>query len=77
MTRRMFFARLGDTLAILLYMSEKILSVFVDESGRYKLPDELSHYYIVGMALHDQGVEIGRVLQELNRDMAALGLPHH
>ena len=33
---------------------KKVLSVFVDESGRFKYPDPESHYYIVGLVFHDE-----------------------
>ena len=32
----------------------KVLSIFVDESGRFQFPDTNSRFYILGLVLHDQ-----------------------
>ena len=40
------------------FMADATLSVFVDESGRFQLPDESSQYYIVSLVLHDQRIPI-------------------
>ena len=37
---------------------KKILSVFVDESGRFLHPDNDSRFYIIGMVFHDQSTDI-------------------
>ena len=39
-------------------MDKKTLSVFVDESGRFRHPDSDSRFYIVSLVLHDQSVDI-------------------
>ena len=39
---------------ILKAMNDVTLSVFVDESGNFKLPDRESRFYIIGMVIHDQ-----------------------
>ena len=55
-------------------MQEKTLSVFVDESGRFQHPDAMSRFYIVGLVLHDQSVEIGERVSALDRDWRNMGL---
>ena len=52
----------------------KILSVFVDESGRFQYPDKDSRFYIVGMVFHDQSAEISRAVDEFKRSLLSLGL---
>ena len=42
---------------------DKILSVFVDESGMFKYPDPDSRFYIVGLVFHDQDVDMYSVSQ--------------
>ena len=55
-------------------MQKKTLSVFVDESGRFQHPDAMSRFYIVGLVLHDQSVEIGERVSALDRDWRNMGL---
>lgn len=55
-------------------MQRKTLSVFVDESGRFQHPDAISRFYIVGMVLHDQSIEIGELVSSLDRDWQRMGL---
>jgi hypothetical protein len=43
------------------------LSVFVDESGSFLYPDRDSRFYIIGMVFHDQSVDIGPQLKEMDR----------
>ena len=47
-------------------MNEKTLSVFVDESGRFRHPDPDSRFYIVSLVLHDQSVDISSRLDALD-----------
>ena len=47
-------------------MNEKTLSVFVDESGRFRHPDPDSRFYIVSLVLHDQSVDISPKLDALD-----------
>jgi len=54
--------------------SEKILSVFVDESGMFKYPDPDSRFYIVGLVLHDQDFDIQPYVRQLDENAAQLGL---
>ena len=39
-------------------MSEKVLSIFVDESGRFQHPDSVSRFYILSMVFHNQAIDI-------------------
>lgn len=52
----------------------KVLSVFVDESGRFQHPDECSRFYIVGMVFHDQSKDISAAVKDLDRNIYNLGL---
>ena len=47
-------------------MDKKTLSVFVDESGRFRHPDSDSRFYIVSLVLHDQSVDISSELDALD-----------
>ena len=47
-------------------MDKKTLSVFVDESGRFRHPDPDSRFYIVSLVLHDQSVAISQKLDALD-----------
>ena len=53
---------------------DKTLSVFVDESGRFKYPDPESHYYIVGLVFHDQNFDIAPLVRQMDRNADELGL---
>ena len=53
---------------------KKVLSVFVDESGRFKYPDPESHYYIVGLVFHDQDVDITPLVRKMDQKADELGL---
>lgn len=56
-------------------MEEKtILSVFVDESGRFRHPDADSRFYIVGMVFHNQANDISQAIEDFNRSIISLGL---
>ena len=55
-----------------LTMTEKTLSIFVDESGRFRYPDPDSRLYIIAMVLHDQSIDLTSELANLDlrfRDM--------
>lgn len=57
---------------LIFQMTEKTLSIFVDESGRFRYPDADSRFYIVSMVLHDQSVSLAAALDALDlryRDM--------
>ena len=53
---------------------DKILSVFVDESGMFKYPDPDSRFYIVGLVFHDQDVDITPLVRQMDRSADELGL---
>lgn len=55
-------------------MSEKTLSVFVDESGNLAELDSASRYYIISLVLHDQSVSISKAAKALDMDFASLNL---
>jgi len=77
-TRRKSFARLGDILAIFLrIMSEKKLSVFVDESGNFGCPDPVSRFYVIGLVFHDQDHLIGEAVADLDLALRDMGISHH
>ena len=50
------------------------LSVFVDESGSFPFPDSDSRFYIIGMVFHDQSVDIGPQLKEMDRAIEEIGM---
>ena len=53
---------------------DKILSVFVDESGMFKYPDPDSRFYIVGLVFHDQDDDITSLVRQMDRSADELGL---
>ena len=53
---------------------EKILSVFVDESGTFRYPDATSRFYILALVFHDQRNDITPLVQALDESAARLGL---
>ena len=55
-------------------MSEKTLSVFVDESGILNESDRSSRYYIVSFVLHDQAFDVSDAISSLDRDLASIGI---
>ena len=58
-------------------MNDRTLSIFVDESGNFKLPDRESRFYIISMVLHDQSIDISAEITELERSDSAIGLEGH
>ncbi len=59
------------------YDLEKILSVFIDESGDFGIYNPNSPYYMVSMVLHDQSVDISGDIAFLDRHIRELGFPPH
>ena len=57
-------------------MDEKTVSVFVDESGSFTYPDEMSPYYLVGLVLHDQGKAVHDAIARYERELDLMGLTH-
>lgn len=58
-------------------MTEKVLSVFIDESGDFGTYDYHAPYYLVTMVLHDQSVDISANINTLEEHMRNLGYEHH
>ena len=58
-------------------MANKILSVFIDESGDFGKYDPKSPYYYVSMVLHDQSVDISSEIDRLEQRVTNFGFPHH
>ena len=58
-------------------MNSTTLSVFVDESGNFKLPDPDSRFYILAMVFHDQSVDISREIALLEQSDTMIGLERH
>ena len=58
-------------------MTEKVLSVFIDESGDFGTYDYHAPYYLVTMVLHDQSVDISANINALEEHMRNLGYEHH
>lgn len=54
-------------------MQKKVLSVFVDESGKFQYPDSDSRFYIVGLVFHDQGFDVGDLVSRLDADWLRMG----
>ena len=58
-------------------MGTGTLSVFVDESGNFRLPDLESRFYIVGMVFHDQSIDMSAEIARLERSDEEIGLQGH
>lgn len=58
-------------------MSEKCLSVFIDESGDFGSYESHAPYYFVAMVLHDQGIDISGNIRAFEAHLTNLGYPHH
>ena len=54
-------------------MENRMLSVFVDESGKFQFPDSVSRFYIVGLVLHDQSASIDELVRKLDSDWNLMG----
>ena len=50
------------------FMKNKILSVFVDESGDFGKYNSASPYYYVGMVLHNQDIDISKNIYALEKE---------
>jgi len=58
-------------------MKEKVLSVFIDESGDFGQYDSSSPYYYVTMVLHDQKIDISANIVALEQQVRNWGYPEH
>ena len=58
-------------------MADKILSVFIDESGNFGPYDTAAPYYLVAMILHNQDVSITENISIMDGHIDRLGYPNH
>ena len=58
-------------------VAERILSIFIDESGDFGAYDRRAPYYLVTMVLHDQDCDISGNIRALNDCVSRLGYPFH
>ncbi len=56
---------------------DKILSIFVDESGDFGEYSNYSPYYMVAMVMHDQRINISAEIKHLDEKVVNLGFPIH
>ena len=61
----------------MLRMQERILSIFIDESGDFGPYEPHSPYYQVAMVLHDQSVDITDAVDAMDAHIRYLGYPFH
>lgn len=60
-----------------MIMKEKLLSVFIDESGDFGPYDSHAPFYIVSMVLHNQKVDITKNICDLEEHLRNLGYKQH
>lgn len=58
-------------------MSEKILSIFIDESGDFGPYETHAPYYLVSMVLHNQNIDISENIKVFDSHLSNLGCQHH
>lgn len=58
-------------------MSEKLLSVFIDESGDFGSYEVHSPYYLVAMILHNQNIDISDNIMGFENHLRNLGYARH
>lgn len=58
-------------------MSEKILSIFIDESGDFGAYEPHAPLYLVAMVLHDQSIDISENISAFETHLTHLGYPQH
>ena len=58
-------------------MADKVLSVFIDESGDFGTYEPHAPMYLVTMVLHDQSIDISDQIQALNEYVHNLGYCDH
>ena len=59
------------------FTMEKILSIFIDESGDFGKFDKRTPYYLVTMLFHDQSKSISNELKKLDGHLTASGIGAH
>ena len=58
-------------------MSDRTLSVFIDESGDFGPYEQHSPYYLVSLVLHDQSIDISKNISDFESHLRNLGYEHH
>lgn len=58
-------------------MPERILSVFIDESGDFGAYEHHAPFYLVTMVLHDQQVDLRESIADLRRHVREIGYEPH
>lgn len=58
-------------------MSEKILSIFIDESGDFGPYEAHAPYYLVSMVLHNQNTDISKNIKIFDSHLLSLGYQNH
>ena len=58
-------------------MKEKVLSIFIDESGDFGQYNPSSPNYYVAMVLHNQEIDISKNIESLERQISNWGYPEH
>lgn len=58
-------------------MSEKILSVFIDESGDFGPYEAHAPYYLVSMILHNQSTDISENIKLFDSHLLNMGYQNH
>lgn len=58
-------------------MSDKILSVFIDESGDFGPYEPHAPYYLVSMILHNQNTDITENIKAFDSHLVNIGYEHH
>ncbi len=58
-------------------MSEKTLSIFIDESGDFGPYQQHAPFYLVSMVLHDQSFDLTPHIQHHNQHLNLLGWDYH
>ena len=58
-------------------MTDKSLSVFIDESGDFGPYEPHAPYYLVAMVLHDQDIDISENIVSFNSHLSNLGYVNH
>ena len=57
-------------------MKEKILSIFVDESGDFGTYEAHNPYYVVSMVFHNQSININKTIEAFKSHIANIGYPN-
>ena len=58
-------------------MKERVLSIFIDESGDFGQYNPASPNYYVAMVLHNQEIDISKNIKALEKQISNWGYPEH